>query len=55
MGKVNDEEMNNEHHNMERREVSETKETQNRGGGHHNECFCLFLIDVSVAKIYLKG
>ena len=33
------------------------KKTQSRGGGHHNhnECFFLFLIDVSASKIYLKG
>ena len=35
------EKTNNEHRNMERREARETKETQNRGGGHHNECFFL--------------
>ena len=55
MGKVNDEEMNNEHPQMEKGEVEETKETQNRGGGHHNECFFFFLIDVSIAKINLEG
>ena len=38
-GKVNDGKPNSEHRDMERREARETKETQNRGGGHHNECF----------------
>ena len=41
---------------MEKRKGRETKEkTKNRGGGHHNECFLFFLIDVSVAKVDIKG
>jgi len=39
MRKVNEEGMNNEHQQKEKKEVKETMENQNQDGGHHNECF----------------
>ena len=57
MRKVNDDGMNNEHqiNKRKRKEVKETKENQPQDGGPHNECFSFFLIDVSIAKIYLEN
>ena len=55
MRKVNDDGMNNEHQQKEKKRSEGDQGNQNQDGGPHNECFSFFLIDVSIARIYLEN